>query len=198
MAWFLVIGSIPGGIVGLLFEQRIEALFHPAVGHIANSSMVVMAMIIAILGALLFLAERLARHERPLNQIGLKDVILIGMAQALAIFPGVSRSGSTLTCGLALGLRRESAAKFSFLLSAPIVAGAGIKSVWNLYKGVNTGTITSAELTLFPIGFLVAGLSGFLCIKYLLRFLQNHSTNPFVYYRWILALVIIAVTFFRT
>jgi undecaprenyl-diphosphatase len=198
LAWSLVIGSIPGGIVGLLLEHRIETLFHPAEGPIANSSMVLMAVIIALMGALLFLAERFARHERPLNQITAKDVILIGLSQALAIFPGVSRSGSTITCGLALGLKRETAARFSFLLSAPIVAGAGMKSLWNIYKGLNTGAITTSELTLFPIGFLAAAVSGFLCIKFLLRFLQNHSTNPFVYYRWLLALIVLSIVFVRT
>jgi undecaprenyl-diphosphatase len=197
LAWYLVIGSIPGGLVGLLFERKIEALFHPAEGSIANSSMMAMAIIIALLGTLLFLAERFARHERPLNQVTLKDVILIGLAQALAIFPGVSRSGSTITCGLALGLKRETAARFSFLLSAPIVAGAGMKSLWNIYNGLHTGAISSSELTLFPIGFLVAAVSGFLCIKFLLRFLQNHSTNAFVYYRWLLAVLVFAVVLTR-
>jgi undecaprenyl-diphosphatase len=198
LAWYLVIGSVPGGIAGLLFESKIETIFHPAEGSIRSSSMVAMAIIIAGMGALLFLAERLARHDRALNQVTFKDAVLIGLAQALAIFPGVSRSGSTITGALALGLKRETAARFSFLLSAPIVAGAGMKSLWNLYKGLNTGAITISELTLFPIGFLAAAVSGYLCIKYLLRFLQDHSTNPFVYYRWLLALVVIAATFYRS
>jgi undecaprenyl-diphosphatase len=197
LAWFLVIGTIPGGIIGLLFEHKIEELFHPSDGPILSGSMVWMGIIVAILGALLFLAERYARHVRKMDGLTLRDAILIGCSQALAIFPGVSRSGSTITAGLAVGLERETAARFSFLLSAPIIAGAGLKSLWNIYKGIHSGAIAGSELALFPIGFLAAAVSGYFCIKYLLRFLQNNSTNVFVYYRWILAVGIIAVALAR-
>ncbi|HEY6953367.1 MAG TPA: undecaprenyl-diphosphatase UppP, partial [Bacteroidota bacterium] len=176
LAWYLVIGTIPGGIIGLFFEHKIEHLFHPAEGGINTSSMVWMGVIIAILGALLFLAERFARHIRSMDKVTLKDAILIGCSQALAIFPGVSRSGSTITAGLAVGLERETAARFSFLLSAPIIAGAGLKSLWDIYKGIHSGAISGSEIALFPIGFVTAAVSGYFCIKYLLRFLQNNST----------------------
>ncbi len=197
LAWFLVIGTIPGGVVGLLFEHKIEEWFHPAEGPIQPGSMVWMGVIVAALGTLLFLAERFARHVRTMERLSLKDAILIGCSQALAIFPGVSRSGSTITAGLAIGLERETAARFSFLLSAPIIAGAGLKSLWNIYKGIHSGAIAGPELALFPIGFLAAAVSGYFCIKYLLRFLQNHSTNVFVYYRWGLAIFIIALALVR-
>jgi undecaprenyl-diphosphatase len=197
LAWFLVIASIPGGVIGLLFEHKIEAWFHPSVGPIESSSMITMAFIIALLGGLLLLAERMAAHLRRINQITLKDSILIGAAQALAIFPGVSRSGSTMTAGLALGLERETAARFSFLMSAPIVAGAGLKSLFKIYKGIHSGLITGSDFTLFVIGFMTAAISGYLCIKYLLRFLQKNPTNVFVYYRWVLALVVLAVALAR-
>jgi undecaprenyl-diphosphatase len=197
LAWFLVIASIPGGVIGLLFEHKIEAWFHPTEGPIQSSSMITMALIIALLGALLLLAERLAAHLRRMNQITLRDSILIGAAQALAIFPGVSRSGSTITAGLALGLERETAARFSFLMSAPIIAGAGLKSLFKIYKGIQGGLISGSDFGLFVVGFLTAAVSGYVCIKYLLRFLQKNPTNVFVYYRWVLALVVLAVAMVR-
>jgi undecaprenyl-diphosphatase len=197
MAWFLVIATVPGALVGLLFEKKIENWFHPAEGPIQSGSMIAMAVLIALLGALLFLAERLAAHRRKMNQMTTKDTVLIGLAQALAIFPGVSRSGSTITAGLALGLERETAARFSFLLSAPIIAGAGAKSLYKIYEGMKSGLISGSDFNLFIIGFVTAAISGYVCIKYLLRFLQNHPANVFVYYRWALAIVVLAVALLR-
>jgi undecaprenyl-diphosphatase len=159
--------------------------------------MIAMAVIIALLGLALFIAERLARHERGLKTLSLKDALIIGLAQALAIFPGVSRSGGTITAGLALGLEREAAARFSFLLGAPIIAGAGLKSLWEVYQLFQAGSIAQNELILFPIGIVAAALSGYLCIKYLLRFLQKNSTDIFVYYRWALAALVIVVALLR-
>ncbi len=197
-AWYLVIGTIPGGIIGLLFEHKIEGLFHPEGGLITAPAMVWMGIIIAALGTLLFLAERLAKHLRKMDGVSLRDAILIGCAQAFAIFPGVSRSGSTITAGLAVGLERETAARFSFLLSAPIIAGAGLKSLWDIYKGIHSGAIAGSEIALFPAGFLAAAISGYFCIKYLLKFLQNNSTKVFVYYRWALAVFVIILAFSRS
>jgi len=197
LAWLLIIGCIPGGIAGVLLESKITELFHAPNAPIQSAAMVAMGIIIALLGALLFLAERFARHERKMDQLTLKDAIAIGLAQAFAIFPGVSRSGSTITAGLALGLERETAARFSFLLSAPIIAGAGLKSLWEIYKGIQAGAIASADLILFPAGFVAAAISGYLCIKFLLRFLQKNSTDIFVYYRWALAALVIVVALAR-
>src|SRR5260221_13073772 len=123
----------------------------------------------------------------------MEDAIDVGLAQAAAIFPGVSRSGSTITAGLAVGLERESAARFSFLLSAPIIAGAGAKSLLEIYIGITTGTIAQSDLILFPIGVIVAAISGYLAIRFLMRYLQNHPTNIFVYYRWGLAALFLLV-----
>jgi len=197
LAWLLVIGCIPGGIAGVLVESKITEWFHAPNAPIQPAAMVAMGIIIALLGALLFLAERFARHERKMDELSLKDAVAIGFAQAFAVFPGVSRSGSTITAGLALGLERETAARFSFLLSAPIIAGAGLKSLWEIYKGIQAGTIASADLILFPAGFVAAAISGYLCIKFLLRFLQKNSTNIFVYYRWALAALVIVVALAR-
>jgi undecaprenyl-diphosphatase len=143
------------------------------------------------------LAERFARHVRHMEQMTLKDALVIGVAQAFAIFPGVSRSGSTITAGLAIGFERESAARFSFLLSAPIIAGAGLKSLAEIYTGISSGSIPQNDLILFPIGVIAAAISGYLAIRFLMRYLQRNSTNLFVYYRWALATLIIVVALTR-
>ena len=196
MAWYLIAACIPGAIAGVLFEGKIEELFHPEGSSLLASSMIAMAAVIAILGALLFLADKLAKHQRTLGAMSWKDALLVGLSQALAIFPGVSRSGATITAGLALGLEREAAARFSFLLSAPIVAGAGVKSLYDLAKGGQAGD-ASANFSLIAIGFIVAAASGFLCIKFLLGFLQKHSAKAFVYYRWALAILVVVVALAR-
>jgi undecaprenyl-diphosphatase len=198
LAWFLVIGCIPGGIAGALGESKIEQFFHPTEAPIQAQAMLVMAIIIALLALALFAVERLGGHNREMGELTYKDALIIGFTQALSIFPGVSRSGSTITAGLALNLKRETAARFSFLLGAPIIAGAGMKSVWNLLQQAQVvGGFNSAELILFPFGFLAAAMSGYLCIKYLLRYLQKNSTDIFVYYRWGLAALLILVVLLR-
>ena len=198
LAWLLVIGCIPGGIAGVLGESKIDALFHQPDAPIKMTTIIIMGIIIAALALALFIVERLGRHSREVSNLTLKDTILIGLAQALAIFPGVSRSGSTITAGLALNLKREAAARFSFLLSAPIILGAGLKSGWDMFQQYHAGaSFGSAELLLFPFGFIAAAISGYFCIKYLLRFLEKNSTDLFVYYRWGLALLIILVAVIR-
>jgi undecaprenyl-diphosphatase len=195
LAWYLLLACIPGAVIGILFEGDVTASFH--VEPIPRLSMILMAVAIAVLGALLLLADRLGKQKRPFTGIGWVDAALIGLAQALAIFPGVSRSGATITAGLALGLERPAAARFSFLLSAPIIAGAGIKSIYDLVTGATSGAIPRAELIIFPVGFVVAAVSGFLCIKLLLSFLQSHSTRVFVFYRWGLAALVLVVALVR-
>ena len=197
LAWFLVIGTIPGGLAGLLAESKIEELFHQGNTPHSLGAMVAMAVVIALLGAGLFIVERNARHLRGLNEVSLKDAVIIGFSQALAIFPGVSRSGATITAGLAVGLQRDTAARFSFLLSAPIILGAGLKSILDVRSELASGVMAQSDLVIFSVGFITAAVSGYLCIKYLLRFLQKHSTDIFVYYRWLLAVLVIAVAVIR-
>jgi undecaprenyl-diphosphatase len=197
LAWLIVIGTIPGGIAGVLFESKINDLFHQPNEPINPIAIIVLAIMLALLGLALFVAERIARHIRGMDGISVRDAILIGLAQAAAIFPGISRSGSTITAGLALGLERPAAARFSFLLSAPLIAGAGAKSLFNVIKDVSSGALAPNELVLFPIGIIAAAISGYLCIRFLLRYLQNHSTDVFVYYRWALAVFILIVTLVR-
>jgi len=195
MVWLLIVACIPGGIAGVAFESKISDLFHPG-GSISGAAMLWMAAIIALLGAILLLSDSLGKKNVSFGKIGWKEAITIGLAQALAIFPGVSRSGSTITAGLAIGLERPAAARFSFLLSAPIIAGAGAKSLIELFKGAESGAIPHSELILFPIGLVFAAVSGWFCIKFLLAFLQKHSTKVFVWYRWALAIfvAIVAIT----
>jgi undecaprenyl-diphosphatase len=197
LAWLLVIGTIPGALAGLLGESKIEELFHQPNSPHTPEAMIAMAIVIALLGAALFVAERIAQHRRGLVRVSLKDTIVIGLAQALAIFPGVSRSGSTITAGLALGLERQAAARFSFLLATPIVAGAGVKILFDVYRELKTGAMAQSELLLFALGFVTAAISGYLCIKFLLRYLQKNSTDIFVYYRWALSVLIIIIVFAR-
>lgn len=197
LAWLLIIGCIPGGIAGVLGESKIEELFHKPNTPNTAQAIIAMAVVIILLGIALFLAERIAQHRKGLDRVSLKNAVSIGLAQALAIFPGVSRSGSTITAGLASGLRREDAARFSFLLAAPMIAGAGLMSVFDVYTGLKTGAMAQSELILFAIGFVAAAVSGYLSVKFLLRFLQKNSTDIFVYYRCVLAVLIIIVAFMR-
>ncbi len=198
LAWLLIIGTIPGAIVGALAEGPITELFHQAGVNPTAGAMIALAIIMALMGLALFIAERVARHLRGMSALTLKDSILIGLAQAFAIFPGVSRSGATITAGLALGLERPTAARFSFLLSAPIIAGAGLKSLYDIFKEFRAGTLPPDSLILFVVGFVAAAISGYLTIRFLQRYLQSHSTDIFVYYRWAASLLIIVIALTRS
>jgi undecaprenyl-diphosphatase len=197
LAWYLIIGCIPGAIVGVLAESKIEKLFHQPNAPILPNALIAMAVIIAVFAVIMLLAEKLIQHNRGMKTLSLKDALIIGCAQALAIFPGVSRSGATITAGLAVGLERPAAARFSFLLSTPIIAGAGMKSLVEIYKEFHSGTLSRGDLMLFPVGAIASVISGYFCIKFLLRFLQKNPTDIFAYYRWVLAAVVIAVAVLR-
>jgi undecaprenyl-diphosphatase len=197
LAWLLILGTIPGAIAGFLFEDAIDALFHRPGVPIAPAAILVMAAIIAGFGLILLLADRFARHLQGLKQLTLMQTVLIGLSQALAVFPGVSRSGATIAAGLALGLKREDAARFSFLLSAPIIAGAGLKSMIEISSAANSGALSGSDLLLFPVGLLAAAVSGFFCMRFLVDYLQKHPINVFVFYRWGLAILVAAVVLVR-
>jgi undecaprenyl-diphosphatase len=160
--------------------------------------MLLIAGTLSLLALALFLAERWARHDTPIEKLSLRQALVIGLAQTLALIPGVSRSGSTITAGLAIGLQREAAARFSFLLATPITAGAGVKSLINIYGEWQSGALETAALELFAVGIIAAAISGYLCIHFLLQYLRRSSTDIFVYYRWALALLIIAVVWMRS
>ncbi len=197
-AWFVVLGCIPGGIAGLLFESKIDEVFHKPGQPIQQGAILLMAGIILLMAFILLAADKTAQHLRDSKDVKFKDAILVGLAQALAIFPGVSRSGATISAGLALGLKRDTAAKFSFFLGAPIMLGAGLKSAYDLVQGIQTGTgFSGSDLVIFPVGIIVAGVVGFFCIKYLLQYLQKHNTDVFVFYRIGLAILIAIVALIR-
>lgn len=197
LAWLLIVGCVPGAVVGVLAESQVELLFHQPDQPHRPAAMIAMAVVVAVAGAALLLADRLARHQRGIGSLRLRDALIIGSAQALAVFPGVSRSGATITAGLALGLERPAAARFSFLLSAPIIAGAGLKSAWDVIGELQAGRMAVSDLWLFAAGLIAAAIVGYLCIKYLLRYLQQHSTAIFTYYRWALAALIVVVVIAR-
>lgn len=192
LALIIAIGSIPAAVAGFLGSDALDAYFHSGGG--GDRAIMVSALLLIGLGLLLALAEWLARHRRELSDVNAWDGIVVGLAQALALLPGVSRSGSTITAGLFLGLRREAAARFSFLLGVPAIAGAGLlEGVKLLQAG-----LPAEERVIFAAGTVSAAVVGYLAIAFLLRFLQWYSTMVFVAYRLILGLVLLAVVTLRT
>jgi undecaprenyl-diphosphatase len=185
----IAVATIPGAIAGVLGEDAIAAFFHAAdaAGGVSDRAIVALAIALMALAALLWAAERTAAHMRRLEHLGWRDAVSIGLAQAAAIIPGVSRSGATITAGLLDGLRRDDAARFSFLLGIPIIALAGLKGVYDL---VHAG-IGGDQLMVLVIGVAVSGVSGFAAIWGLLRYLRRSSTLVFVAYRFALGLLLI-------
>lgn len=181
---YLAIATVPGGVFGYLLERKAETVFR-------EPSLI--ATTLAAAGILLILAELFSSRYREFDDISLKDAVLIGLAQALAVIPGVSRSGITISLGLFLGLKRQAAAKFSFLLSAPIIFGAGLNHLVDLYK---YGPDGNNGAYYYIIGLASAGITGYLVIKYLLAYLRRHSLYVFAYYRLLIAgVVYLAVQF---
>lgn len=171
--WFLVVASLPAAVMGFLFKDIIE--------NILRSPLIVGVMLI-VFGIFLYLADRTSQIRR-LDSLTLQDALLIGMAQALALVPGVSRSGVTMTAARMFSYTREEAARFSFLLSTPVIFGAGVLEISNMNLG---------EINLpFLMGVLASGIVGLLCISFLMKFLKRCSFNIFVGYRILLGITII-------
>ena len=193
MLAYILVGTIPGVIAGLALESRIDDWFHsPDVNQRATGIVIISCMMIA-LALVLFAAERLARHLRQMKDMDWRTALGVGFAQALAVIPGVSRSGSTITAGLFANLTRETAARFSFLLGTPIILGSGVKKA---YDAVKAGGIPSGEQVGFVLGFVAALVVGYLTIAVLLRYLQRNSTMPFVVYRLIVGVLLILLVLF--
>ena len=186
---FIVLGSVPAAIVGLLAEQAIDDYFHSE--PISRTALLLSAIAMVVMGVALGAADRWGQRVRgrDFNEIRLRDALLVGFAQSFALFPGVSRSGSTITAGLFAGLSRPVAARFSFLLGVPIVLGAGMKSVLDL---VQEG-VPADERTSFVAGVITAAIVGWLAIHTLIRYLQRHSTDVFVVYRIVMGVFIIGL-----
>lgn len=177
--WYLVIATIPGALFGYFLEEQAETVFREPL---------VIAVMLIIMGVILYLVDTFKPRQRGLREISLKDGIWIGLSQALAIIPGVSRSGVTITMARYLGLSRETAARFSFLLSTPIIFGAGLLQSRNLTPG---------DLNLvFMTGIIVSALVGFFAIKLLLRYVTNRSYAVFSVYRLVLGLAVIFWVFY--
>jgi undecaprenyl-diphosphatase len=183
MAWIIILGTLPVGVIGLLFQESIKTTLR---------SLWVVSLALIGLALILALAEKMGRRNRQLEQVGWLDGLIIGCAQALALIPGASRSGVTITAGLFTGLNRADAARFSFLLSVPAIAASGLYELWELIQGV-FGPVESWGSII--IATTVAGISGYLAIAGLIGFLKKRSTFVFIVYRIILgSLVIILIS----
>lgn len=188
LAWLIVLGTIPAALAGMLLEGSIDTVFHDP--RNLRTGLLVIAVMMIVMGALLLFAERVGKRTIPIEGVRLPTAMAVGVAQALALIPGVSRSGSTITAGLFAGLKREAAARFSFLLSTPVVLAAGVKQVYDLTQ---EGGLPASDQLGFFVGFVASAVSGFLCISFLLRYLQRHSTAPFIWYRFMVGAALLAL-----
>ena len=180
MAWLIVVATIPAVLVGPILNDTIEnAVREPAP----------VALMLCVGAAILWLAERWGSKLREMNSLTFVGALGIGVAQVLALVPGISRSGVSIAAGLFQGLNREAAARFSFLMATPVVAGAGLFEALKLVKGSSV----KPELHLIVIGFVAAAISGLLAIRFMLAFLRRQSVNSFVVYRILLAAAVFVV-----
>jgi undecaprenyl-diphosphatase len=177
LGWLIIIGTLPVALVGLLFRHQIEGALTKNLWVIAGS-LIGLALVLTI-------AEIVGRQRRGMKELKISDAVVVGVAQCFALIPGSSRSGSTITGGLFCGLKRETAARFSFLLSIPAVAASGLLELPKAVRAVDTQWAPIAVAT------IVAGVSGYLTIAFLLRYLARHTTYVFVGYRVALGLLLI-------
>ncbi len=180
LIWFLIIATIPGAAAGYLLENYAETVFRaPAL----------VATMMAVMGIIMGIVDRFAPKTKPLEKVTFMDSLWVGISQALAIIPGTSRSGVTITTGMLRKMDRPTAARFSFLLSTPIVAGAALLKLKHLFHGnADTNTI---------VGIVVSAVVGYLAIKYMLYFLQRYSYRVYVFYRLAFAAMVFAVLLAR-
>jgi undecaprenyl-diphosphatase len=179
LGWLVIIGSIPVAVVGLLFKKQIEGTF--------TKNLWVIATMMIVVAVLLALAELVGKKERSMEQLGISDALAVGGAQVLALIPGSSRSGSTIMGGLFAGLTRETAARFSFLLSIPAIAASGLLELKEAIHKLPDGTYLP-----LVVATVVSGIVGYASIWFLLRFLRTHSTAVFIVYRFLVGAAILA------
>jgi undecaprenyl-diphosphatase len=182
LAWLIVLGTIPAVVVGAPFEDFFENVF---------GAPATVAALLLVTGLILALGERLGQRERSLESLRWGDALLVGLAQAAAILPGISRSGATIAAGLALSVRRETSARFSFLLAVPVILGGGLLELFELVKA-GGGTTQAPGLL---AGFVAAAVSGYLCIHILLRYLRQHRLYVFSVYCWLFGAACLLVAF---
>lgn len=192
LALFIIAGSIPGAVAGFLGDSAIERLFHTPGNQ--RTAIAAIALVMILLGLILALAEAVARHVRAMDELTWRDAAIVGLAQMFALIPGVSRSGSTITAGLFVNLKRETAARFSFLLALPITAGAAAKKTLDLARH---NELAAGDRLAFVAGVLAAAIVGYLCIKFLLAYLQQHSTRVFTVYRVVVGLLVLLLLVVR-
>ncbi len=185
LAWYLLVGTLPAMAAGLALEETIEK-------HLRSPLIIVFTL--SIFALFLYLADRRSRQERAIENYNWGDALIIGISQAVALIPGVSRSGITMTAALMRNSERISAARFSFLLSTPVIVGAGMLQVLRLFRAITdpAQATEAVHWNAMGVGFVCAATSGFLCIRYFLRYLQTKSFVPFVAYRLVLAGVVLA------
>lgn len=180
LLWLIILATIPGALFGYFLENQAETFFR---------SPLLIAGTLSVMGLILYLADAYAKHKKNIDEITKKDALIIGLSQAFAIVPGVSRAGATITSGLFLGLNRQTAARFSFLMSAPIIFGAALVKFPEFFK--------SSPGMYEYIAILVSAVSGYLAIAWMLRFIEKVSYKVFFWYRLVLALVIVVAWFVR-
>jgi len=185
VALLLAISVVPGALIGVLLESFVDTFF--------REQLLVVCALLVVGAIILFVAERAARHTRDMTELQPRDALAIGLAQALALFPGISRSGITISAGLFLGLKREAAARFSFLMSTPIIAGAGL---WKL-RDLVSGGAGAFDATVLAAGLVAAAVSGLAAIWFLLAYLRRASTDVFGVYRLGAAIVFGALLLVR-
>jgi undecaprenyl-diphosphatase len=185
MFWYLMAGTIPAGIVGYLFEHRIEEVWRKPIP-------IAVAMI--AIGFVMWYAEYVGRRDRQIEQTSLGDSLVVGSAQAFALFPGVSRSGITIAAGMFRGMTREAAARFSFLLSTPVIAGAAAKELPRLFKMQRAGEL-GMPLSSVAISVVISAVVGYAVIAFFLQYLQTRTLKIFIYYRILFGIVVLVLAF---
>jgi undecaprenyl-diphosphatase len=187
MFWYMVVGTIPGAILGKLFDKQIEE-------NLRTPSIIGVSLILVAL--IMWWADSRATLARKLEQSNLGDAVAIGTAQAVALWPGVSRSGITITAGLFRNFTREAATRFSFLLSAPIIAGAVASKLPGLIKLHKAG-VMELPLSTLLISVLVSGVAGYFVIAFFLRYLQTRTLKVFVVYRIVFGIIVLVLAFLK-
>ena len=185
LAWLIVVTMIPGALLGVAFESFFDTFFRE---HI-----ILVAVFLALGAGILWMAEQVAFLRRGLDHVNLRDAVVIGVAQAFALFPGFSRSGMTIAAGLYTGLTREAAARFSFLMGTPIIAGAAL---WKGRELLHAG-LPSSDLLALGAGMVGAAVAGLAAIAFLLGYLRRHSTSPFIAERLVLAALVVVFVLAR-
>lgn len=181
--YFLIVATIPAAIAGLLFEDIIEGLI--------RGNLIVIAIALAVMGIIIYAVDRYKKESKEIKDLTFIDALIIGTSQIFALIPGFSRSGTTIATGRMLNLNREDSAKFSFYLSAPVVLGAVILTFFDS----GTMSIISSNLSIFVVGIIVSFIVGIITIEYLLKYLRKHDFKIFMWYRVILAIVVIISLF---